>query len=540
MKVDKISLKITAILWSLMTFSGYQTFYFFTFSTLKKLNIIAGICAHIVHFFFLWWMIQTVRFIYIRRNEAIIRRGIILGCSYGILAGAVLILVWPGLWSWDDIVILTAAQSYTPVPWQHFISSIFHEMALLTLPFPTGVLIVQIIIAALIVGYVGTMLAEVLIGRDKNKYAFGAVIILISLSFPVLVYTLSGFRMGIYAFVEMFLLVRMYVLYKQGCTLDKEELVKILFLTIIIGTWRTEAIFYPLLIYIPLSLMKKCFPNRHLIIYLMIALMIIMGVNKINSSLIGFGSHTKDDYALLSSMVGTVELIRNDTRILSEYDEKIIEKILDVQTIKNKGDYTAEQLFWSNDLNVIKKNYSQDDLREYYFVYTKMLLKHPLVVTKPMIDIFEKSMGLINNDEGKSLQRTLQEPTQMIFSQRESESAKKWEHVLGLGKEPLNLELRTNVVNFLFGTDNQYKKNIIGLILFNVVIPVVFLMLYFVRQLYKKRYFETGIALLILMRVPIIFFTAPAPYLMYYLSIYLCSYVFVVAFLFLNITMLKK
>lgn len=200
-------------------FFGYQTL-FFSFESLNKLKIYAGISSHIIHFLIFMLSINLVRRVYARRKEPLIRRGIGLCFTYGIIAGLLLVLVWPGLWSWDDIIVLKNAQSYVLTPWQHFFSSLFQEMALLTFPFPAGVLIAQILITAAIVGYVGAMLGEVLARYEKNKYIIGFIIVGIALLPPVIIYTLSGFRMGLYAFVELFLLTRMYVWYKLGYTTD--------------------------------------------------------------------------------------------------------------------------------------------------------------------------------------------------------------------------------------------------------------------------------------------------------------------------------
>ena len=85
-----------------------------------------------------------------------IRRGLqVFGIYFSILL-VMLILLWPGTWQWDDIGVLAGARCFDVLPWQHVLSSFFQNIFLQLIPTPGGVILVQLVIAAVIVSYAVT------------------------------------------------------------------------------------------------------------------------------------------------------------------------------------------------------------------------------------------------------------------------------------------------------------------------------------------------------------------------------------------------
>ena len=79
-------------------------------------------------------------------------------------------------------------------------------------------------------------------------------------------------------------------------------------------------------------------------------------------------------------------------------------------------------------------------------------------------------------------------------------------------------------------------------IFWNLFIPFTLILICLIYKLIKKDWFMVFLMLTIIARNFIVFITAPAPYFMYYLSAYLCSYVIsaIVIFEFISSLIDKK
>ncbi len=80
-----------------------------------------------------------------------------------------LLLIWPGAWSWDDIYILLNAQTYLPIAWQHIFSGIAISVFLQTIPLAGGAMLVQAFCASLIAAYCVTKLSYAFVCKRKEE-----------------------------------------------------------------------------------------------------------------------------------------------------------------------------------------------------------------------------------------------------------------------------------------------------------------------------------------------------------------------------------
>ena len=75
------------------------------------------------------------------------------------------------------------------------------------------------------------------------------------------------------------------------------------------------------------------------------------------------------------------------------------------------------------------------------------------------------------------------------------------------------------------GTDSNDNLTIIHNVFWNLFIPFTLILICLIYKLIKKEWFMVFLILTVISRIPIVFATAPAPYFMYYLSAYLCTYI---------------
>ena len=127
---------------------------------------------------------------------------------------------------------------------------------------------------------------------------------------------------------------------------------------------------------------------------------------------------------------------------------------------------------------------------------------------------------------GKTLQKNVTEHTLQIFDMN-SMYGNAWSKVDSLYKSNNNLKLRNSVIRILGCLDQNNKVNWFYYIEWNILLPLVLIVLLFLYKLIKKDWLFVFIIAMILIRLPLVLLTAPVENVMYYLSIYLCSWFFI-------------
>ena len=522
------------LIWLNLNISGIQNLYF---SNGKTLTIII---VKILHLFFLYGIFLKLHSMYNKRNVPKVKNEIIISIVYFLLLIVLLLLTWPGTWSWDDIKILINASSYNLTPWQHFFSGLFQILCLQTIPIPSGVIIVQIIIASMIVGYSISNISS-LYGKNEKQVKIMQIFLgLITLLPPVVMYILCGFRMGMYSYFELWLITELIILYKEQKRTTINDILRISFITIIISSWRTEGLYYPFFILILYFILgKKVICKKAAIISILLIMIFNVSIGKINNYMIG-----NNDYSLTATTDPITALVRNSDESDKEEIE-IINKVIDVQFIIDNPDKTSEKCFWEED---VVKDYSKEEYNNYLKAYVKLALKHPDVVLKSMCKMFLKT-GSGFGEDGKQTTRNMVGggcggETLKLYD-IENGACIRWNAVNSdvlKNKKPINLNLRNNVISFLNGIDVNGNLTIIHNVFWNLFIPFTLILICLVYKLIKKDWFMVFLILAVCTRIPLIFVTAPAPYFMYYLSTYVCSYVisFIVIFEIINQNINKK
>lgn len=538
------------LIWLNLNITGIQNLYF------SKGNLSTIIIVKILHLIFLYFIFSKIHSLFTKRHMPKVKQEIIISVIYLLILTVLLILVWPGTWSSDDISVLRNAESYVFTPWQHFFSGLFQTLCLQTIPIPTGVIIVQIIIASLIVGYCITNLSNLYGKNEKQVRILQIVLGLLMLLPPVVLYILSGFRMGMYTYLELALITKIMILFKEQKKITIGELLKIAFLTIVISCWRTEGLYYPFFVLILfLILGNKIIRKKVAIITFGLIMITNFSVGKLNNYLIRTNDYEHNPHMKYNmynnpimksnnySITATMEPVSRLINVCDESDKEeieIIDKVLDVEFILENPQNSGERNFW---LEGVVRDYTDEEYSEYLKAYLKLAIKYPNVAFKSMWGIFEKAgSGVGVNSKQATRNMVSGEDTLEIFDLGEY-SWRKWSAVTSKVlkyKGPINLELRNTVICLLNGTDANLNVTIIHNIFWNFFIPFALLLYCLIYKIIKKDWFMIFIILAIAARIPLVFVTAPAPYFMYYLSTYLCAYIVSVIVIFEMITNRKE
>ena len=454
-----------------------------------------------------------------------------------------LLLVWPGIYVHDDIGVFSKATMLIMDPWQHFLSSIHMITAIMLLPIASAPVIFQCLFASLIVGYISTYAPTVLVKGIKKQKKLTIALFVVFLLPPVILHVLCGYRMSIYQYFEIFILLYLYVHYKKAEKINTLKMVYLLFLMILLCSWRSEGIYYlvglPVLFYI---IRKPLFTMRQIAIYSLILVVATLGISKINNRLIG-----NDRYSLGALMVpisgiidGAIE--SNDEKTLAIYD-----KAFNVQCIKeNSIAKMPERIFW---------DCSRSDDNEVISLTTKTTIK---LAPKYLGSIIEKYSDVLCDaflgikcgvyNTGQTGATFIADWSNYFFPSQAEEVGSAFFHRVDIPlNKPVNSRVRHAIVNFLAGRmpnsefNSQYLLRKYELpsyaipvyyqLFYSLIIPTVAIVAAFIIAIRRKKWVLLWIIVLIAGRAVIVSATGMASYLMYFMPFYLSSIIiFIVVF----------
>lgn len=422
---------------------------------------------------------------------------------YFALNMVLLILTWPGIWRMDEFGILNSATLLLPVFWQNYLTSLFYVFSLMLIPVPSGVIIVQCALISLMAGYIINFFV-------KRFGKAGILAFIPCLFFPVLDSNLYPMRMSLYGFMELLLLV---LLLERSLGKEKREknLVFICVLAALVTVWRTEAVYYfilfPLLLII---LFIKKWDKRRLIRaisgYLACTLCLFV------PQTVGDRLTSGNQYDLTSVVLPLVPLV-NEAYGRKDCEEQLaaIDKVIDVETAVEgaKQGRSGISLFWSEP--GFQREYSDDEYGAFKSAYYELSVKFPAVFLEERFDCFLHSTDLLQN-------------TTELFS---AEGVANYDTFAAYpGSGPVNERLRNGVIQILEWRslkDYDYKKAGYEVI-YSGILPICIILIVWLFCLLGRKWQAFFLLSLPLVKVPLVFLTAPSRLFMYYYSLYLIGW----------------
>ncbi len=461
----------------------------------------------VLQLLFIWLIFEYIHHLYVHKNDIYYKINIKISIIYMSIGLVLLLLTWPGNWEWDSIFCLSEAQYYRLFPWQHYLTNSFYVIYLKTLPFPAGVIFFQLLLAALISGYCVATVARIY--SIKNYY----ILVLPMLAPPLLAYILSGFRMGLYSYLELGLVMQLLDLYKSK-SVSNTQILALCLTGIIVASWRTEAILY--ILFIPKILL---FVSRKgglsVRIFMLASVVIIVGTllsnsynNKLNDPQ---GTNGYNRYALTAMVEPASKLTMKALDNGDEVEVNLVGRVFNLEYVDQHRDLSGERIFWDGG---IRDGYNKEDFYAFVDGYKKLALKYPVVTLKSMGKVFIDSIGLPGKD-GRIAQR--------INIEWDIRNDENWNKLIKAPlRTPWNDKLRTSTLKTIRG------RGVLAVLTWNTLIPFMMGLMALIILFKKKQWLLVALLCMVLIKIPIVFITASAPYLMYYLSVCLVSTFFFV------------
>lgn len=411
-----------------------------------------------------------------------------------------LALTWPGVWRGDEFYIFYFAKSLNFFYWHHWLTSIFYIFSLSILPFPAGIIIIQTFMISLIVAYI----------ISNFQYLFPsccAWILLVPFFFPSFIdNNLYPLRLPICSYLEIFLFCSIIFKYINKTNIEIKNILLWGILTSILSTWRTENTFFIAVIPIILIVIfYERLKTKHIIsLFLTILILSIPIINIQNK---GIGNNT---YLLSGIVAPLTAIIKTDFRSNNKQkDLEIINNVINVNALKNNM-IAVNVLFNEKNLNNLNNKKNMSELIK---VYIKLIIyNYPEFIKERTKEFISSNFNIANNN-GDAF--TTKDYKPLEFS-----------------NEPINMALRFNVIKCLECRTqyNYYSTTYLFNFFYNPVISFYIMLTIFILTIYKRSRLWF-IPFIILAQTVLTIFTMPTPLFMYYLPIYISSYVFAVMIL---------
>ncbi len=477
------------------------------------------VVVKILYYFFLMtvWCFGYDFYHNIKDGKEIYIRGRNIFVVYFSIVFLLLMIVWPGTWALDDIRGLDTIRRYESFyPWQHILTGLYQDILLQVLPFPGGIILQQNIIVSLCVAYVITKLEQNYVIRSfKNKYADIIIKLVPFLLPPVLDYQLSGYRMGLYVYLELLLIIIIIcdVLGNREITWGKVFFLCLL--TCVCATWRSESFLYIPCICVLILRINKSFSRNKKKTALIIILFVFFELSSWqNLELIN------NNYKVISLCRPCVELLRKCNNEENSELLKAINCVIKVQTVYDNPDVDGERLYWDKEL--VDSWYTEEEYKNFISAFLRLALKYPDVVAKERWSVFAGSLGI----RGVTY-NNIAESALIFDDDNDYWAAKIFRDNKWIFLRPIFKKIRKIFIYYL-GCMNTEGKIIkpLHLLIWNAVFPILVLCYAWLDCLLKKKWNLFILSSTIILRIPIVFTMQPSGWFMYILSFYFLGWVY--------------
>lgn len=545
-KLNKKLIWIALIHWILTFFTDHMIFEYVMWDFSNVTQMVKTAMTYGAKAVFLLVLIgiyQGLYFFFVKADKRFVKYTLVYFCINMVF----LFLIWPGIWRMDEFGILNSAVKLLPVFWQNYLTSLFYVFSLMMVPVPSGVIIVQCALISLIAGYIVKFFVDCF-GKS------GLLAFLPCLFFPVLDSNLYPMRMSLYGFLELFLMVLLFEKWKhlrKGMKNDERESRKntekkspisikgenekcaenkrgitgswmfICILGAVVTAWRTEAIYYFLLF--PLLLVILFIRNmdrkalvRIICTYLVCSLCLFV------PQAAGDKMTSGNQYDLTSVVLPLVPLVKEAYGQEGCREQlNAIDRVIDVEMAVEgaKENKSGISLFWSRP--DFQREYTDEQYKDFKSAYYGLIVKFPAVFLAERWDCFVHSADLLQN-------------TTEIFA---AEGVANYDTFRKYpGTVPVSEEIRNTVIKVLEwrSPEDYQSKNTGYSLIYGHIVPICILLSVWTVCLIRKKWHGFFLLSLPLVKVPLIFLTAPSRLFMYYYSLYLAGY-FLLAYLLLAV-----
>lgn len=401
-------------------------------------------------------LLETLR--RVRLGDIAVRTRVFVFGTYLMFIIPLILIVWPGTWSWDDLWMIEVVARYDTYAWQHWLSTWVLNLFAQHIPCVGGIILVQNLVIGLLVADVVVVLDQCAMGWNSSLcelYAAAHEIkhwwprmakllphvlwrITPFLLPPVLCFQLSGFRMGLYSYLIVSWGVHI-IAFVRGRPCGLMRMVMFTVVTILVATWRSEGILLVPVCLLILLMRCKCSVRRRLacVVFIILGCVMVMAYQK--------SQERNNDYFLLSLMGPLVEAVRVADWPEDATDLAILDKTIDVKYVCGRKE-SGTELFWTGKL--MRSNREKGGDKAFLAAGLRIMMRHPRVVLKERLRVFLQSSNILG-DQKRLITNV---DTVNMMDVDKGLTSHRWylQKLRTILKRPLSVDLRKAVLRFLY------------------------------------------------------------------------------------------
>lgn len=471
----------------------------------------------------------------VRQKDAFALRWLQWMLPYLVLTLVVLVIVWPGCWGGDDLDVLYLARTLEPSSWQHFLTSAAFILCLMFIPVPGGVVLIQTL---LIAGIVGCFLAAAeTLARERMPKpparGWFAILYLPFLLPPVILHDMQPFRSTWSTWTELFTVFLLVWWYLRGQAITKKQLAVFTLLGVLTAGWRSESIYY--LAALPVLL---AFLAGKKLVHPAAAVVSAVGIMAGALACNAYTNYLMGDawlYQRVALCYQAAALVQDADPVEDAEALAMIDPIFDVQACRDLSNLHGPELRATvsrslegqteGDWNVCKKG------------IIRLALKYPGSLLRERLGVF---LNTVEQQPTESNQKLVFAVTALVYTDPPEAMRDNQKDFLynSIGAYPLNQQLREDFIMSL-----SYRTEFLGglLAVTWLMLPSFGLLAAAILVLLVRRkwmlFFAAGA---LAARIPLVFLTAPDTYFMYYLTPYIAGYAITAAGVLYGVLLYKK
>ncbi|MBX0301947.1 hypothetical protein K2F54_18445 [Cryobacterium sp. 1639] len=438
------------------------------------------------------------------------RRWLLAGGVYLLVNVVVLAFIWPGYWVWDEYFLLNGVRDGTLPVWQGLFTGIFYVFCLYLIPTGGGVVIVQVLIASAVVGYVIAQTAGLL----KRSWLAGLLLIPL-VSAPVLLYNFYPLRLTVYSYLELLVLFRL-ILIAKGNARTTNRYVEFMALSaaiMLLAVWRSEGVYYLILLPILFIAFKMFRIKGEKLLALgatVVSLAIVLGGYGLNKSA------TDPRYEVTATLNPLSVMLQQPLKGDKLEDSlAAIDRVIDLEVVKEMPSAYEIPSFFAG---ALRPDF-EANLGGYNRAFLQVVMDNPGAFVSARVDTFIAANALTDRfPQIFGARAYLTEPTPRVLEVRDKFDKNNY------FSNALSPEVRDSTIQALLMVDDDGKPSIGAKVTWTVIPVGILLLVALGVGIARKKWIAAGLVTLVGARLVLIFLTAPALYFMYYLPVFLSGW----------------
>lgn len=447
----------------------------------------------------------------------------------------VMVIVWPGCWGSDDLDVLHLARTLEPSSWQHFLTSGAFILSLMFIPLPGGVVLIQTLLIAGVVGCFLAAAETLAVQRMPRAPARGwfAILYIPFLLPPVILHNMQPFRSTWSTWTELFTVFLLVWWYLRGLPVGKKQLALLTLLGILTASWRSENIYYLAALPVLLAVLavKKLVRPAGVVLS---AVVLVVGTLACSA----YSSHLMGEawlYQRVALCYQAAALVQDADPEADAEALALIDPIFDVQACRDYSTLHGNQL--RDAITRVSGDLTEEDWNNCKKGIVQLALKYPGSLLRERLGVF---WNTVEQHKTESNQKIVFATTVLVYTDPPEAMRDNQKEFLydSVAAYPLNQTLREDFIMSL-----SYRTEFLGGVLAVtwLMLPSFALLAAAILVLLVRRkwmlFFAAGA---LAARIPLVFLTAPDTYFMYYLTPYMAGYMLAAAGLLYAVLLYKK